>query len=387
MRMAKLVRLAAAAVVLAAGLPASARTLVVHGGESIRAALARARPGDRIEVMPGTYREGAAGDLNALTITLDGISLVGRSRRGHEVVLENAGGQSYGIWVSPADSAGPGPQADDEHPPCGLVGSVIHDFSIRGFTVRGFAVHGVHLACVDGFSMVGNRADGNGVYGLFPVVSRHGLMTGNLATATATDAGIYVGQSDDVLIAGNIAHDNELGLEVENSRNCAVIGNQVFGNTLGLFVDILPFLERKTQEDTLVAFNSVHDNNRPNTASPDDLLGVLPPGLGILVAGGRDTTVAANDVRNNGFAGIAVASLCLGLELQGVPCTGLDIDPDPVGDRIVGNRLAGNGTVPQPNPLFDALRADLVWDGSGTDDCWSGNTFAASIPPELPACR
>ncbi len=387
MRTVKLVRLAASAAVLAASVPASARTITVESGESIRAALGRAGPGDRIEVMPGTYREGAAGDLNALTVTIDGIALVARSHPGHEVVLENAGGQSYGIWVSPADSAGPGPQADDEHPPCGLTGSAIHGFSIRGFTVRGFAVHGVHLACVDGFSMTGNHADGNGVYGLFPVVSRRGLMTGNLATATATDAGIYVGQSDEVLIAGNVAHDNELGLEVENSRNCAVIGNHVFGNTLGLFVDILPFLERKTQEDTLVAFNSVHDNNRPNTASPDDLLGVLPPGLGILVAGGRETTVAGNDVRGNGFAGIAVASLCLGLQLQGLPCAGLDIDPDPVEDRIVGNRLGGNGTVPQPNPVFDALRADLVWDGSGRDDCWSGNTFATSVPPQLPACR
>jgi parallel beta-helix repeat protein len=377
---------AAAAFLLAAALPASARTFVVHPGESIRAALARASPGDRIEVLPGTYQEGAAGDLNALTVTIDGIALVGRSRPGRPVVLENAGGQSYGVWVSPADSAGPGPQADDEHPPCGLAGTAIRGFSIRGFTVRGFASHGVHLACVDGFTISGNVAEDSGVYGLFPVVSRNGVLTGNLVTGTATDAGIYVGQSDAVLVAGNIVHDNELGLEIENSRNCAAIGNQVFGNTLGLFVDILPFLERKTQEATLVAFNTVHGNNRPNTANPADLLGVLPPGLGILVAGGHGTTVAGNDVRGNGFAGIAVASLCLGLALQGLPCTGLDIDPDPVGDRIVGNRALANGLATLPPP-FRALAADLVWDGSGTDDCWSGNQFGTSEPPELPACR
>ncbi len=376
-----------AALVLAAGLPARARTIVVHRGGSIRAAIAAASSGDRIVVLPGTYREGAAGDLNALTITKSGLELVGASEdEQHPVVLENAGGQGYGVWVSPANSAGPGPQSDGEHPPCGLDGSTLKGFALHGFTVRGFANHGVHLACVDGFAITGNHADQNGIYGLFPIVSRHGVVAGNVVTNTATDAGIYVGQSDDVLLLGNDVHDNLLGLEVENSRRCAVIGNRAYGNTLGIFVDILPFLERSTQETTVVAHNRVHDNNRPNTANPGDLLSVLPAGLGILVAGGHGTSVFENQVRGNGFAGIAVASLCLGLALQGLPCTGLDIDPDPVDDRIVGNRLEGNGTVPLADPFFDALRADLIWDGSGTGNCWSRNLFATSTPAQLPAC-
>jgi parallel beta-helix repeat protein len=377
-----------AVLVLGAALPAWARTIVVHRGGSIRAAIAQAAPGDRILVRPGTYHEGAPGDLNALTITKSDIELVGASEDDGEeaVVLENAGHQSFGVWVSPADSAGPKPQADDEHPPCGLNGSSLRGFKIHGFTVRGFGNHGVHLACVDGFAITGNHADHNGVYGIFPVVSRHGIVAGNVVTNTMTDAAIYVGQSDGVLIIGNRVHDNLLGLEVENSRHCAVIGNRVFGNTLGIFVDILPFLERKTQESTVVAHNDVHDNNRPNTANPGDLLSVLPPGLGILVAGGHGTSVVENRVRGNGFAGIAVVSLCLGLALQGNPCTGLDIDPDPVNNRIVGNRLKNNGTVRQPDPLFDALRADLIWDGSGTGNCWSRNVFASSTPAQLPAC-
>ena len=372
--------------VLAAALPTFAATLVVRPGESIRAALARARAGDTIEVMPGVYHEGTAGELNALTITLDRISLVGRPRVGRPVVLENAGGQSFGIWVSPANSAGPVAQGDPEHPPCGLDGATLRDFSIHGFTVRGFAQDGVHLACVDGFSISGNRADGNAVYGLFPVASRSGIIAGNTVTNTASDAGIYVGQSDHVLITGNVARQNELGVEVENSRDCSVLGNEVSGNTVGIVADLLPFLERKTQNATLVAFNSVHDNNRPNAADPGDLLGVLPSGVGVLVVGGRATTVTGNSVRSNGFTGIAVASLCLARQLQGMTCDGLDIDPDPRQTRIVGNRLVANGTVPQANPFFDGLRADLIWDGSGSDNCWSDNRFSTSTPPALPAC-
>jgi len=58
---------------------ALARRRAVRPGQSIRAALLAARPGDRIEVPPGVYHEGAPGDLNALTVTADNIQLVGLS--------------------------------------------------------------------------------------------------------------------------------------------------------------------------------------------------------------------------------------------------------------------------------------------------------------------
>jgi parallel beta-helix repeat protein len=198
-----------------------------------------------------------------------------------------------------------------------------------------------------------------------------------------------VGQSDDVLIAGNVVHDNLLGIEIENSRGCSAVGNHAHGNTFGIFVDILPFLERPTQERAFVAFNSVHQNNRDNTAEPGELLGLLPKGIGILVAGGRSTTVLANDVRDNQYNGVSVVSFCLAAALQGVDCSALplDIDPDPRDDRIVGNRVLGNGTVPVDDPLLDSFRSDLFWDQSGAGNCWSGNVFKTSVPSPLPACR
>ena len=374
------------AVGLLLSLPVLSRTIVVHPGGSIRAALSEARPGDRVQVLPGVYREGSGGDLNALTINTSGIELVGTPSPARPVVLENAGGQSFGIWVSPADSAGPGPQSDPEHPPCGFSGARIDGFSLSGFTVRGFAVDGVHLACVDGFSLTNNVADGNGVYGFFPVVSHNGVVSNNEVMNTATDAAIYIGQSDNVLIKDNRVHDNLLGVEVENSRNCAVIANEIYSNTFGLFVDLLPFLEQNTQETTLVAFNHIQDNNRPNTGEPGDPLAALPPGIGILLLGADNTTVTANAVTGNQYVGVGVASFCLALALQGQPCAGLDIEPNPDGNRIVGNIVRGNGTVPIPNPLLDSLRADLAWDGTGIGNCWKSNTFGTSVPPVLPAC-
>jgi parallel beta-helix repeat protein len=372
---------------LAAPLPAAARTIIVHpGGGSIRAALAQAQPGDRVAVLPGTYREGKPGDLNALTISKSGITLVGLSLPHRPVVLENAGGQSFGIWVSPRDSSGAAAQSDREHPPCGRQGTTVRDFSLSGFTVRGFALDGVHLTCVDGFSLSGNVADGNGEYGLFPIRSRHGRISFNEVKHTQADAGIYVGQSEDVDIRNNHVHGNQLGIEVENSVSCDVVGNLVHGNTFGVFVDILPFLQRHRQAGTTITGNQIYDNNRPNTAEPDELIGRLPPGIGILLTGADRTRVSENAVTGNHFAGIGVTSLCLAFALQGLPCTGLDIEPNPDFNRIVRNLVLGNGDVPVGIPQLDALRADLGWDGSGKGNCWQGNIHATSVPAALPGC-
>jgi parallel beta-helix repeat protein len=363
-----------------------ARTIVVHPGGSIRAALIQASPGDRVQVLPGVYHEGSQGDLNAITITASGIELVGLSSPNRPVVLESAGDQSFGIWISPSDSIGLSPQSDPEHPPCGLSGARINGFSLSGFTVKGFGEDGVHLACVDGFALTDNVVDGNGLYGFFPVVSHNGFVSNNEAMNTAMDAAIYIGQSDDVLITGNRVHDNLLGIEVENSQNCSIVANEVYNNTLGIIVDIMPFLEIGTERDTLVRLNRVHDNNRANTAEPGDLLGALPPGIGILLVGADTTTITANTVTGNQYVGVGVVSFCLELALVGLPCDGLDIEPQSDGNRIFKNFVLGNGTVPLTDPLLDAFRADLTWDGTGVGNCWKANAFGTSVPSVLPPC-
>jgi len=365
--------------------PALARTIVVHPGDSIRAALAEASSGDRIQVLPGIYHEGSSGELNALGITASGIELVGLSTPTRPVILENAGGQSFGIWISPADSIGVGPESSAENPPCAQSGATIQGFSLSGFTIRGFGADGVHLTCVHGFWLTGNVADANAVYGLFPIASVNGVISNNEALNTTSDAAIYVGQSENVLIAANRVHDNLLGIEVENSRNCSVTGNEVYGNTLGILVDLLPFLGTKTQQNTLLTLNDVHDNNRPNTAEPGDILGVFPSGIGILLTAADTTTVRKNTVTGNQFSGVGVVSLCLALSLLGQPCDAVDVDPFPDGNRVVANIVKGNGTQPVPGPL-DAFRADLSWDGTGTGNCWKGNSFGTSVPAALPPC-
>jgi hypothetical protein len=62
-----------------------------------------------------------------------------------------------------------------------------------------------------------------------------------------------------------------------------------------------------------------------------------------------------------------------------------DIEPNPDGARIIHNVLQGNGSeAPAGLPL---PAADLLWDGSGNDNCWKSNVFTTSYPASLPICN
>jgi parallel beta-helix repeat protein len=60
----------------------------------------------------------------------------------------------------------------------------------------------------------------NGGYGMYPVQTRNLLIEDSVAIAAA-DAGIYVGQSENIIVRRNKALRNVAGIEIENSeRGC-----------------------------------------------------------------------------------------------------------------------------------------------------------------------
>jgi parallel beta-helix repeat protein len=354
----------------------SARTITVNPGQSIRAVVATARPGDIVRVKPGTYKEGAPGDINAITITQNGIGLIGESTPKNPVILLNNGGsQNYGIWVSPIDTTGVG-QNDIEHPPCASSGRLVNGFTLQGFTVKGFAVHGVHLACVRGFDLSNNIADGNQVYGLFPIVSQQGIVANNEAKNTPFDAAIYVGQSRNIVVSGNKTHDSLIGIELENSQACTLIGNQAKNNTVGILIDSAPGLTRPLSQGNFVTANNVVGNNLPSQ-SPEG----FPVGIGILVTAANTTTLLGNRVSDNHSSGIVVSSFICPASGCGDPT----FDPTSNGNRITANILSNNGLL--PDPLIGPFAADLAWDFSGSSNCWSLNQFNTSFPSTLASCN
>ncbi len=332
-----------------AGRAGVAAALVPAGG-SIQNAIDAAAPGAVIRISPGTYHE-------ALTIATPQLTLVGT---GH-VVIENPGAADDGIVVA---DAGDG-------------------FALANVTVRGFKENGVKLEHVNGFVLWNVRAENDGEYGLFPVFSSHGVIV-HCSASGHSDTGIYVGQSDHIVMADNVASGNVNGLEIENSSDVLAANNESFDNVAGILVVLLPGLDMKTSSTILVRGNRVHDNNHPNFAAPGEIESFVPTGSGILIVGTDATTVSGNTVTGNQFTGIAVGSTLLLGALAGLPPEAFaDIEPNPDGARIVRNVVTGNGGA-SPIPFLPAV--DLLWDGSGTGNCWRGNRYGSSAPPTLPVC-
>jgi len=335
--------------------------IVVLPGTSIQDAIDRAAPGDRIFVRPGIYRE-------TVTISKPGIALVGLGQRNgiHGVpVIENPGGADDGIKVTSAATG----------------------VEIVNLVVRGFEENGVYLRGVSGFVLRDIVAVDNGEYGLFPVFSS-GVVERCVASGHS-DTGIYIGQSNQVVIRNNTAFGNVNGIEVENSTDIQVLDNDTHNNTAGIIVVLLPGFPTKVSSNILVEGNRVRDNNLPNF-STGGFEQFVPAGSGILVVGADQTTVRNNTVHGNSFVGIAVANTGLLAQLAGVP---IDVEPFPDGARVENNTVTRNGGA-QPIPFLPP-GTDLLWDGTGVGACWTGNTFFTSLnldllggnpTPSLPAC-
>jgi len=329
---------------------------VVMAGSSIQAAVDAASAGDMIQIQPGTYRE-------AIIVNKPGLRLVGVSNQSGGVIIENSGDEENGMRV----------------------GSNADGFELYNVTIKNFEENGVFMIRADNFVLDHVTVINCGEYGLFPLFCNGGKIDHCSATGHE-DTGIYVGQSTNIEMSFNEAFANVNGLEIENCSHVTVSNNQSYDNVVGILVVLLPGLTVTTSTDISLTRNHVYDNNHINFADPDGgFEAFVPSGSGILVVGTDNTVVEHNTVKGNNFLGIAVVSTTVLGALAGIPPEAFaGIEPNPDGDRVIDNVVNTNGTV-QPALPFPAV--DLLWDGSGTNNCWSGNKFKKSFPELLPACN
>ena len=99
----------------------------------------------------------------------------------------------------------------------------------------------------------------------------------------ASDAGIYVGQSEDIIVRYSEAFDNVAGIEIENSTRADVYGNNVHGNTGGILVFDLPDLPVKEGRLVRIFDNIIKNNNLDNFAPEGNIVGKVPAGTGIMI--------------------------------------------------------------------------------------------------------
>lgn len=147
----------------------------------------------------------------------------------------------------------------------------------------------------------------NGAYGLYPVQCTNVLIEYSVAIG-ASDAGIYVGQSKNIVVRNSVVHQNVAGIEIENSINARVYDNHAYNNTGGILVFDLPDLVQKKGENVHIYRNLVEENNLKNFAPPGNIVGKVLPGTGIMVLATDDVHIYDNIIRNNNSVGTGVVS-------------------------------------------------------------------------------
>ena len=147
----------------------------------------------------------------------------------------------------------------------------------------------------------------NGSYGLYPVQCEKVLIEGCEAIG-ASDAGIYVGQSKDIIVRKSRAYHNVAGIEIENSLNAEVYDNEATENTGGILVFDLPDLILKKGGYTKVYNNNIHHNNFLNFAPKGNIVASVPDGTGVLILAANHVEIFDNQIINNKSMGVGVIS-------------------------------------------------------------------------------
>ena len=147
----------------------------------------------------------------------------------------------------------------------------------------------------------------NGAYGLYPVLCQNVLIEHSIAVG-ASDAGIYVGQSKNIIVRNSEAYHNVAGIEIENSIQADVYDNYAHHNTAGILVFDLPDLVQKEGEYIRVYNNRSEFNNLDNFAPPGNIVGSVPAGTGIMILATKNVEIFENQIIENKTVGTAIVS-------------------------------------------------------------------------------
>lgn len=199
----------------------------------------------------------------------------------------------------------------------------------------------------------------NGAYGLYPVQTRNVLIEDSDVSG-ASDAGVYVGQSEVIIVRRNFVHENVAGIEIENSKFADVYDNETTRNTGGILVFDLPGPPVQGGEATRVFNNNIYENNTPNFAPEGNIVGTVPTGTGIMVMANDDNEIFGNRIVDNQ----SVAVLVVSYYIVDVNVSKPSYDPVPEKLYIHNNEISGNSYDPQGQA---ALISDVVFGGDMVD--------------------
>lgn len=266
----------------------------------------------------------------------------------------------------------------------GLRVSNCDDIVLEGFSVmdaKGDAIKTMHVNNIT-FRDVktawsGTPGPANGGYGFYPVQC-NGVTIEQCEAMGASDAGIYVGQSKNIIVKNSKAYYNVAGIEIENSQHAEVVNNEAYQNTGGILVFDLPDLVQKKGGDVIVHDNHIHDNNLPNFAPKGNIVASVPTGTGVLILATKGVSIFKNKIINNQSVSTGIISYFT----TGKPIkdklydpypsaisiydnqyerqVGRPVSTDPLG-MIISKRFKEN----TPHILYDGIKNPALLDASG----------------------
>lgn len=215
----------------------------------------------------------------------------------------------------------------------------------------------------------------NGAYGIYPVQTTNVLMEDNVAIG-ASDAGIYVGQSKDVVVRRNRAEYNVAGIEIENTIGADVYENVATNNTGGILVFNMPAL-KQAGSTTRVYDNKVFANNLGNFGHAGTPVASVPAGTGVIANSNDKVEIFNNEISDNKTSNVIISSLFeTGYSDDEKSDT---FDPYPESIFIYGNTFSGGGNAPDRAGLEAARVALFGEDGSFPDVLWDGYVDPAKM--------
>jgi len=307
---------------------------------SISEAVDAARPGDRILVMPGVYRE------SVTVSSKPWLEIVGVDR--DSVVLDGENRLGNGIYVvfSP-------------------------HVTVANLTVRNYLGNGIFYVNSDYFRVERVRAENNRVYGINFLASEKGVVSRVIAYGSG-DSGIYVGEVSErceCVVEYSEAFNNTLGYSGTRANGVTIRYSHFHDNGIGIAPNtLLPnlrlFLTGRWPlmvwaSNNVIEHNLIENNNNRNLRAAGFAASYgIPVGVGIAMIGSHSNVVRNNTIRGHEKWGIAEWYFL-------VP---------PVSNVYVRNSFIGNGM-------------DYWSDGWGFFRCSEGESATGDVPPpcDLPA--
>ena len=314
--------------------------------KDLQTQLIKAKPGSVIEIPAGTYQLD-----RSLSLKVSGVTIKGA---GMDKTILSFKGQKSGAEGLLVDAS---------------------DFTIEDIAFED--TKGDSLKVVGGKNIIIRRvrtewtngpATENGAYGIYPVQTENTLIDGAVAIG-ASDAGIYVGQSRNVVVRNSRAERNVAGIEIENTIDADVYDNVATGNTGGILVFNMPNLPQAGRV-TRVFRNKIEGNNHKNFGHKGTPVASVPAGSGVVINSNDDVEVFDNDIGDHKTANVIISSyFSTGYtDLS----TAENFDPYPEGIHIHDNRFGPGGESPDHLELkalkvsqfgLNGRLPDILWDG------------------------